>query len=130
MEASKARKAQAINDDEALFAESTLKKSARSRSSVKTTTTLKLGKEKAEITTTAKKVLPRRSKSIRKIPGSTRKPVTRTSSARKSIAKLLANPAKTAPPGSRKQSAVKAAVNGSARSLHGKRVGAKSPFKP
>ena len=53
IEASKQRKARAINDDEALFAESTLKKSARSRSSVKTTTTLKLGKEKAEITTTA-----------------------------------------------------------------------------
>ena len=33
--------------------------------------------------------------------------------------------AKTAPLGSRKQSAVKATVNGSARSLHGKRVGAK-----
>lgn len=56
-EAAKKRKAEQINDDEALYASSVVKKSARSaRSAVKTKTTLTLGKGKAEITTETKRV--------------------------------------------------------------------------
>lgn len=54
----KKRRAREMLDDEAAYAESTIKKSsARSnKSAVKRTATLRLGKEKPEITIAAKKV--------------------------------------------------------------------------
>ena len=123
---SKTRQDRQIIEDEALYAESTIKKSTRSnKSAVKTKTTLKLGKEQAEITTTTKKVVDKRSASAKKLSASARKLLAkapRQNSAKKGKV------AKTAPPGSRKQSAVKAVQ--SARSMMSKRVGAKSPSKP
>ena len=116
---SKKRKKTEIFEDEAAFASSIVKKSARSnKSQVKTKTTLKLSKGKPEITTEIKKVSvkKKRSASGRKLSTAAKLLAkSRASSAKKAKA------AKTAPNASRKQSAVKG------KSSSVKRIGVSRP---
>jgi len=113
--------------DEAAYASTVVKKSGRSnKSEVKTKTTLKLGKGKAEITTEVKKVAVKKERSASAKKTATGKKLSASAKmlllAKSRASSAKGKIAKTAPNGSRKNSGMK-----SGRSVLAKRVGSSRP---